>query len=413
MITALDIGTTKVICLMARPLKNHKFQILGFGHQINQGMRLGTIIDMDKVERAILKAVHAAEKMADMTVDKTIIGLSGGGIDSQHIHVDMPISGKMISDHDGRRLLQQARSHSIGSERYLLHSIPLHFSVDQQTEIDDPIGMSGRRLGMHMHLVSTSAVAVNTMNTAVERCHLEVSDMAFSAYAAGLACLVEDERQLGVTLIEMGGGTTTIAVFHHNKLVYVNTIPVGAHHITKDIARGLSTTIDRAEQLKMQYGSTLVGPNDDREMISVPVVGVEGPGGDNIISRSLLVGIIKPRVEETFELIQDCLRRSGFGKIAGQRVVLSGGGSLLHGVQEFAGNVLGSDVRLGHPLNMFGDEGVGRSPIFAHAAGLLAYSGRQQDAQWTSYPNMLRGNRKMQGKLGVLGRFGMWLKENF
>jgi cell division protein FtsA len=267
--------------------------------------------------------------------------------------------------------------------------------------------MFGDRLGVDMHVVTAAAGAVRNLTNCVSRCHLEIKALVVSPYASGLATLVEDEMDLGVTVIDMGASTTSIAVFFDGHVVYTDSISIGGAHVTNDIARGLSTPLVHAERMKTLYGNCLATPADEREIIQVPQVGEEEAGITNPIPRSILIGIVQPRIEETFELVRSRLEASGFDKIAGRRVVLTGGASQLGGVRELAALVLDKQVRMGRPIRIHGLADSTNGPAFATAAGLLNYALQAE-------PETLKTSRSQQDpNAGFIGRLGSWLKENF
>jgi cell division protein FtsA len=407
LIAALDVGSTKVCCFLARVQEDGSPRIAGIGHQLARGMKLGAVVDMEELEHSIRASVDAAEDLAGERVRAVLVNVSGGAPSSASVKVEVAMNGHAVNEADIRRMLDHGRAHHHSADRDLIHAIPVDYTIDGNEGIKDPRGMYGDRLGVAIHLISATAGAVRNLTTVVHRCHLDVEARVVSPYAAGLACLVEDERELGVTCIDMGGGTTSIAVFVGGQLVHTEVIPVGGHHVTNDIARGLSTPVSYAERMKTLYGSALPSPADDREMLKVPLVGEDEEGTANQVPRSLLIQIIQPRIEETFELVRSHLERSGFDKMAGRRVVLTGGASQLQGARELAGMVLDKQVRLGRPVGFQGlPEAVG-GPAFSTCAGLVRYALTHQTGG--------RGARKedTDGQPSGWGRFGQWLKRNF
>ena len=406
LIAALDIGTTKICCFIAR-VEDDKPRVLGIGYQISRGMRNGAIVDLEAVGNSVLNAVHAAEEMAGETIQRVVANLSGGFSASRIIKAEIGITGREITDADMRRVLEHGYLMREPGDRQVIHSVPVGFSVDDSRGIRDPRGMLGERLGVNMHVVTASAASVRNHSSAVGRSHLEVDALVVSPYASGLSCLVEDEIGLGVTVIDMGGGTTTIGVFFDGNLIFADYVPVGGCHVTNDIARGLSTPIAHAERMKTLFGSAMSSSTDEREMIAVPQIGEEEEGHVNHVPKSLLVGIIAPRIEETFELVRNRLEASGFDKVAGRRVVLTGGACQLHGSREFAGLILDKQVRIGRPQRVAGLAEATGGPAFATTAGLLhfALSERAEVSGARRSPVIQRR--------GVFGRLGHWLKENF
>lgn len=408
LIAGLDVGSSKICCFIALAGEDGRPRIGGIGHQLARGVRGGTIVDMEAAETAILTAVHDAEQMAGETIRDVVVNLSGGYPASQTVGVEVSIAGHEIGENDLRRVLdagQWQNGHGAGGERQLIHSIPVGYTIDGSRGIRDPRGMYGERLGVDIHLVTAAAGPVRNLMTCVARCHLDVRALVVSPYAAGLATLVEDEMDLGVTVIDMGAGTTSIAVFFDGNVVFTDGVPIGGGHVTNDIARGLSTPLSHAERMKTLYGSCIASPNDERDVIDVPQVGEEDATQPNPIPRSILVRIIQPRVEETFELVRSRLEASGFDKIAGRRVVLTGGASQLSGLRDLAQLILDKQVRMGRPIRVGGLAEATGGPAFATAAGLLTYA-LQADERPPAPAD--KGE-----PTGLIGRIGHWFRENF
>ncbi|MGE0716727.1 MAG: cell division protein FtsA [Alphaproteobacteria bacterium] len=405
-IAALDVGTTKTVCFIAHS-DGGQLQIGGIGHQASHGMRAGTILDMETVTTSITNAVYAAESMLGDRIRDVFVNVSGGQPTSRIDHVEMALSGREIADSDMRRLHDHGRAVLEPGDRHLLHSIPTSYVVDGNRGIRDPRGMYGERLGVQLHTVTTASSAVRNLALCVNKAQLEIEGLVASPFAAGLACLVEDEMDLGVTVIDMGGGTTSLAVFSDGKVAFTDVVPIGGSHVTNDIARGLSTPTVHAERMKTLYGSAIGSPADERETILVPQVGEDDDQQGNQIPKSFLADIIRPRMEETFEMVRARLEASGLDKVAGRRVVLTGGGSQLPGVRELAGQVLAKQVRLGRPLRIAGLAEATGGPAFAVCSGLLHYALTQRAEE----PLPVRSAKA--ARKGYVGRFGSWLKENF
>ena len=414
LIAALDIGTTKVCCLIARlsgekgPGPENALEIKGIGHQVSQGLRSGTIVDLDETEASIRSTVEAAEQMAGENIQGVVVNLSGGQPSSRLIAYEISIAGHEIGDADLRRILDPSvLKNGLAKERELIHTIPVGYSIDGNRGVRDPRGMFGERLGVNMHVISALSGPLRNLETGVVRCHLDVDDKVVSSYASGLATLVEDEIQLGVTCIDMGGGTTTISVFFDGELVHTDYIPIGGVHVTNDIARGLSTPLSQAERMKTLYGSAMATSADDREVIKAPLVGEEKTSEASHIPRSMLVGIIRPRIEETMEMVRDRLEAAGFDKIAGRRLVITGGASQLPGVREMASSIINKQVRMGRPKTLEGMAEAIAGPAFSTSVGLLHYAiSNKAEAPSAAYcppEQMTRG----------FGRLGQWLRENF
>lgn len=408
LIAALDVGSTKVCCFLARVQDDGIPRIVGIGHQVARGMRAGAVIDLEELEHSIRAAVDAAEDMANERVRAVVVNLSGGAPGSTNVKVEVSMNGHAVNEADIRRMLDHGRAHHENAERDLIHAIPVDYTIDGNEGIRDPRGMYGERLGVAIHVISAATGPVRNLMTVVHRCHLDIEARVVSPFAAGLACLVDDEKELGVTCIDMGGGTTSIAVFVAGQLVHTDVIPVGGHHVTNDIARGLSTPLSYAERMKTLYGSAIPSPSDDREMLKVPLVGEDEDGASNQVPRSMLIQIIQPRLEETLELVRSHLEKSGFDKMAGRRVVLTGGASQMQGVRDLAGLVLDKQVRLGRPVGLHGLPESTNGPAFSTCAGLIRYAMAHQ-------PVAKSGRKAIQEQEnpGGWGRIGSWLKRNF
>jgi len=403
LIAALDIGTSKICCFIAR-VGVDKPAVIGIGHQVSRGVRNGAIVNLDAASDSIVAAVHAAEEMAGETIQHVVTNLSGGSLGSRIVKSEIDIAGREIADSDMRHVLELGYRLREPGDRQVMHSIPVGFSIDDSRGIRDPRGMAGERLGVNMHIVTAATGAVRNHSAAVGRAHLQVEALVVSPYAAGLSCLVEDELDLGVTVIDMGGGTTTIGVFFGGNLIFADAVPVGGSHVTNDIARGLSTPLVHAERLKTLFGSAISSSLDERETIAVPQIGEEEEGHVTHLPKSLLVGVISPRIEETFELVRDRLEASGFDKLAGRRIVLTGGACQLHGVKELAGLILDKQIRIGRPLHVDGLAESTAGPAFSAGAGLLDFALSER----AEVPRTVRNQ-----PAGLFGRMGQWLRENF
>ncbi len=403
-IAALDIGSTKIACFVAKT-ELDVTRVVGVGHQISRGVRHGAIVDMELAAEAIINAVYAAEQIAGETLKSVIVSTSAGNPASQTVAVDLAVAGHEVTDSDLRRVTDHGRGVQSAPTRRLLHAIPVSYSIDGSRGIRDPRGMCGERLGVNMHLVAADVSALRNLEAVVGRCHLDVENFVVTPYAAGLAALVEDEMDLGVTVIDMGGGVTSMAVFFDGHVVWTDTIAVGGAHVTSDIARGLSTPLVHAERMKTLFGSCMTAGADEREVIDVPLVGEEDHDHANHVPKSILTGIVRPRLEETFELVRSRLEASGFNKLAGRRVVLTGGASQLNGVRELAATVLDKQVRLGRPIRIQGLSDQTGGPAFAVCAGLISYAlGPQENPRLAAAASPAAN--------GWVGRVGLWLREN-
>ncbi len=408
LIVALDVGTTKSCCFIARLGSDREIHIVGAGHKVSQGLRSGAIVDMEGAESSIRATVEAAEKMAGENIHQVIVNLSGGSPASKLIAYEVPISGHEIGDADLQRIIDPSSLIAgLPRGREIIHAIPVGYTIDENRGVRDPRGMCGERLGVNMHIVTANSGAVRNLTNSITRCHLDIEAKVISPYASALACIVDDEAQLGVTHIDMGGGTTSIAVFFDGELVHTDTIPIGGEHVTKDIAKGLSTPVAYAERAKTLYGSAIPSSSDDREIIKVPLIGEIADSDSSQVPRSMMTGIIRPRLEETFEMVRSRIEEAGFDKVSGRRVVLTGGASQLSGAREMAALILDKQVRVGLPKHVEGLAESNSGPAFSTCLGLLKYG---LDGSFENHNGTYRPPKEPNGRFG---RFGQWFRGNF
>jgi cell division protein FtsA len=424
-LSVLDIGTSKVVCLIAQlnPAmesetlrgRTHLARVLGIGHQRSMGLKGGAIVDLEAAEQAIRQAVDSAERMAKVEVQSVIVNLTGGRLGSQSYAASVRVRGQAVLNADMERVLAAASEHSLKPGRAVLHALPTGFALDGQRGVVDPTGLIGERLGVDMHVVTADVAAARNLMLAVERCHLGVEAIIATPYAAGLSALVDDEAEMGVVVVDMGASTTSVGVFVGGHLVHADAIAVGGHHVTMDIARGLSTRVAAAERLKTLYGSALATASDEREIIAVPLVDEEERDIPNHVPKSHLTRIIKPRVEEILELVRDRLKNAGFSAEAGRRVVLTGGASQLTGLTEVARRTLsaqkgGAQVRVGRPLGIRGLPEAAKGPAFSAAVGLLVYP---QVAHIEHFEPRSGSMFLGTGTDGFVSRMGRWIRDSF
>ncbi|MGC8522716.1 MAG: cell division protein FtsA [Acidibrevibacterium sp.] len=370
----LDIGSTKIVCLIGRVESDGTLRVLGAAHLQARGVRNGGIVDLDATERAIRKCVAEAEDMADTHLRDVTVNLSCGAPESRLFNVQWPIGGRAVTAADIRRIVAEGRARAASEGRETIHALPLAFAADETGGINDPRGMHCETLGARLHVIDATVTALRNLTACLARVDLAIAELVAAPLAAGLATLVADERELGATLIDMGGGTTGLAVFVENQVLHTALLPIGGMHVTNDIARLLSTPISHAERLKTLYGNVEASPDDEREFLPVPLVG-EDERHIVKVPRSMVISIIRPRLEETFELVKERLDGAGLARDAGQRVVLTGGACQLPGAREMAARILGRQVRLGRPLKLRGLPDLMSGPSIATAAGLLAFAG--------------------------------------
>jgi cell division protein FtsA len=369
----LDIGTTKIVCVIGRVESDFSMRVLGFGWQKGRGVRGGAILDIEDAERAIRAAVGQAEEEAGTQLRAVTVNLSCGQPESRLFNVQWPVGGRAVTEHDIRRVLTEGRARAASETRSIIHALPLAFAADDAEGVVDPRGLHCETLAARLHVLDAVTTALRTLDACLARCDLEIAELVSAPMAAGLATLVEDERLLGATVLDMGGGTTGMAVFAEGQLLHTAQLPIGGVHVTNDIARILSTPVAHAERLKTLYGSAQSSPDDERELLPVPAVGEEEHQIAKV-PRSMVVSIIRPRLEETFEMVKDRLEGSGLARAAGHRVVLTGGASQLSGVREMAHRMLGRQVRAGRPPPLRGLPDSATGPAFATAVGLLAWA---------------------------------------
>lgn len=418
-ICALDIGTTKIVCLIARlrprapqevlRRRSHAVEVLGFGHVRAGGIKAGTVVDLNEAEQAVRHTVDAAERMAGVHIESVIMSMSAGRPASELFTATVHTGGSNVEDHDIERVLAAGSRHSVRDGRAVLHSLPIGYAVDNTRFIRDPRGMLGRRLGVDMHVVTTDAAVARNLMLAVERCHLAVEAMVATPYVAALAALADDEADLGAAVVDLGGGTTTMAVFSQGRCIHIDGFALGGGHITMDIARGLTTRIADAERIKTLHGSAIAGASDDRDMISVPAVTEDGREPPQVISRRILLRIVSPRVEEILEMVRDRLAASPFADEVRGQIVLTGGSSQLTGLPELASRILARQVRIGRPLGISGLADVAKGPAFAVVAGLLVYP----QVAYLEHFQPRRPRPLMTGTDGYLARVGRWIRESF
>jgi cell division protein FtsA len=419
-VAALDVGSSKVVCLIGRlrphapqqalTRRSHAIEVIGFGHTLARGTKAGTVVNLVEAEDAIRRAVDAAERMASVEIESVVLSISSGRPTSELFAAEIEILGSAVSENDIARVLAAGSRHSLRDGRAVLHSLPVGYSIDGENGIRDPRGMVGSRFGVDMHVATTDVGAARNLMLAVERCHLEVEAMAGSPYVAGLAVLADDEADLGAAVVDMGAGTTTIAAFQAGRLVHIDGFALGGHHVTMDLARGLNSPITDAERIKTLYGSVLSGGSDERDMITVPSLDDnEREQAQQFVSRATLVSIIKPRVEEILEMVRDRLAACPIAADRREHVVLTGGASQLNGLPELAARLIGRPVRLGRPLGIAGAPEVAKGPAFAVAAGLLVYP----QAAHLEHFEARRKRQVMTGTGGYFSRVGRWLRESF
>jgi cell division protein FtsA len=418
-VAALDIGTSKVVCLVARLApappqdvlrrRSHGVQVMGFGHTAARGMKAGAVVDLVAAEEMVRQAIDSAESRAGVQLESVVVSLSGGRLTSELFNASIDLNDIAVRDSDIARVLAATSRHTVREGRAVLHSLPIGYALDASRGIRNPRGMVGSRFGVDMHMVTADAAAARNLMLTIERSHLEVEAMVASPYVAGLSALADDEADLGAAVVDMGAGTTTIAVFSGGRFIHADGFALGGAHVTMDLARGLNARISDAERIKTFYGTVFTGGADDRDMITVPPVGDDDREPPQFVSRETLVQMIKPRVEEILEMVRDRLAASPFAAEPRARVVLTGGASQLVGLTELATRVLGRAVRIGRPLGLSGLPESAKGPAFAAAAGLLIYP----QAAHLEHFEPRKTRHLMTGTGGYMAKVGQWLRESF
>ncbi len=408
----LDIGTSKITCMIGQRLENGNVRILGAGVRASEGVQAGNVIDMEQAELAVRSAVEIAEKQAGIAIHSVLVNLSTRSLKSRHIHVETKFNAAEVADRDLQRVIKTALAEFNMSDQAIIHALPLNWTLDGERGIRDPRGMFGKVLGVDMHFVTANIGVLRNLAHLIERCHLRVGGVVASSYAAGGAVLVDDEIDLGVTIIDMGAGVTTASVFRDRALVFVDAIGVGGRNVTSDIAKGISTPWEAAERIKNMYGSALEGPDDDRHNVPCPPMGAQ----DELfnIPVSELTAIIRARMEETFEILRDRFKQAGIDNYAGRRIVLTGGAAQLSGATQLGEYVFGKRVRLGKPHGIIGLDDTKSGADYAVACGLLKHAFRQNREVISGAPDLSgRRFRERRYQGGMFARSFKWLKENF
>ena len=396
-IAILDVGSSKIACLVLRfdgpdpesaregvgsLAGQSRFRVIGAATTRSRGVAFGEIEAMAETERAIRTVITGAQKMAQVRVDHVIACLSGGRPRSYGLDGQIQLGEAQVSEQDVARVLAACDPPDLGQGREVLHAQPVNFAIDHRSGLGDPRGQMGGRLSADMHLMSVDGGVVANLIHCIKRCDLELAGLASAAYVAGVAALVEDEQELGAACIDMGGGATGISIFLKKHMIYADAVRIGGDHVTLDISKGLKVAPAQAERIKTLRGGVVATGLDDREMIEIG-----GETGDwehdrRQVSRSELIGIMRPRVEEILEEVRARLDAAGFDSLPSQQIVLTGGASQIPGLDGLASRILGQQVRLGRPLRVQGLPQAATGPAFAAAVGLCLFAAHPQDEWW-------------------------------
>lgn len=398
-IAVLDIGTSKIACMIAEPNEYSGMRIIGMGHQLASGIKSGVITDIQEAETSIVAAVHAAEQMAGVTIEDVVVSINGTPLRSRNVAVEMDILSGGVGDRDIADILAEGTEAMQSDDSDVVHCFPSFYSLDDNKTIRDPRGMVGDKLSAELQIITAKHAYLRNLSQCIARAHLNVKEYVAASHASALSVCAPDELDLGVTVIDMGGGVTTLSVFVGGRNIYSDAIGIGGSHVTSDIAQGLSTSLSHAERLKTLYGSAVTSVKDAEMMIDVPQLGeYEEEDEPTTMPRAMLVGVIRPRMEEIFELLRNRLASSGVGNAAGRRCVITGGASQLIGSGELAARMLSKQVRKGKPMPYPGIADAVSGPAFASVVGLLHYVQKrpwedklleQVEAQSSFYPKKL------------------------
>ncbi|MCB1786651.1 MAG: cell division protein FtsA [Gammaproteobacteria bacterium] len=402
-IVGLDIGTSKVVAIVGEVRQDNEIEIIGIGSHPSRGLKKGVVVNIESTVQSIQRAVEEAELMAGVEIDSVYAGIAGSHVSSLNSHGIVPIKDGEVSHADVERVIDAARAVAIPADQKILHILPQEFIIDNQEGIHDPVGMSGVRLEARVHMVTGAVSAAQNIIKCVRRCGLEVEDLILEQLASSYSVLEEDEKDLGVCLVDIGGGTTDIAVFTGGSIRHTAVIPIAGDQVTNDIAVALRTPTQHAEEIKLKYACALTQLASPDETIEVPSIGDRPP---RRLSRQTLAEVVEPRYEELLTLIQAELRRSGYEDLVAGGVVMTGGSAKMEGLIDLAEEVFHMPVRLGIPQYVTGLVDVVRNPIHATGVGLLLFGHRNRVAR---VPESVGGG----GLKSVWNRMKSWFQGNF
>lgn len=402
LIVALDIGTSKIAALVGEVTSDDSIEVVGFGSHPSRGLKKGVVVNIESTVQSIQRAVQEAELMAGCEIKSAFTGIAGSHIRSLNSHGIVAIRDREVIQSDVDRVIDAAKAVAIPADQRILHILPQEFIIDSQEGVREPVGMSGVRLEAKVHIVTGAVSAAQNITKCVRRCGLHVGDIILEQLASSHSVLTDDEKELGVCMVDIGGGTTDIAVFTEGAIRYTSVIPIAGDHVTNDVAVALRTPTQYAEQIKIKYGSVSPDSVDAKETIEVPSVAKRQP---KQVQRRALAQVIAARYEELFTLVNDELRRNGFEDLIAAGIVLTGGASKVQGATELAESIFNMPVRIGVPQNVGGLIDVRNNPLFATGVGLLLHGHRQRN----SGP-IIRMNTGMDG---LWSRMKSWFTNNF
>lgn len=402
LIVALDIGTSKVVAIVAERFPDDRIEIIGMGNQESRGLKKGVVVNIEATVNSIQRALQEAELMADCKIRDVYTGIAGSHIRSFNSTGLVPIKDREVTALDVDRAIETAKAVNIPADQQILHILTQEFIIDGQGDVREPMGMSGVRLEVKVHIVTGAVSAAQNIVKCVRRCGLEVSDLILQPLASSIAVLSDDEKELGVALVDIGGGTTDLAIFTGGAIRHTAVLPIAGDQITNDIAMALRTPTQDAEEIKRRYGCALRSMADPADEFEVPGLGERGP---RKLSRHALAEVIEPRVDELYQLVQQALRQSGYEELLSSGIVLTGGSSIMQGMIELGEEIFHMPVRVGIPKYVGGLSNVVQSPRYATAIGLLleGLSQRQRHQQTLSGGSVTH----------VLRRMREWFQGNF
>ncbi|MEE8527781.1 MAG: cell division protein FtsA [Gammaproteobacteria bacterium] len=403
LIVGLDVGTSKCVAIVGEVTEEGALEVIGIGSSPSRGLKKGVVVNIESTVRSIQRAIEEAELMAGCEINTVYTGIAGSHVRSLNSHGIVAIRDKEVSAGDVDRVIDAARAVAIPADQKILHILPQEFVIDHQGGIREPIGMSGVRLEAKVHIVTGANSAAQNIVKCVQRCGLQVEDIVLEQLASSFAVLAEDEKDLGICLADVGGGTSDIAVFAGGAIQHTAVIPIAGNQVTNDIAISMRTPTQYAEEIKIKYACALSQLANPDETIEVPSVGERPP---RRLARQTLAEIVEPRYEELFRLIQEEVRRSGFEELIAAGVVLTGGSSKMEGAVELAEEVFHMPVRLGVPQFVDGLSEVVRNPIHATGVGLLLYGSENLTRRTTEVP-------LGSGAKEILNRMKAWFQGNF
>ncbi len=373
LVVGLDIGTTKIACIVGE-VTDEGLDVIGVGTHPSTGLKKGVVVHIDETVRSIQRAIEEAEHMAGVEITSVYAGIAGAHIKSLNSQGVWAVKDREVKDTDIAAVLEQAKAINIPQDREIIHVLPQEYTIDHQDGIKEPLGMSGVRLEAKVHLVTASVTSAQNIIKCCHRCGLQVADVVLEPLASSEAVLHEDEKELGVVLIDIGGGTTDVAIFADGAIVYTAVLPVGGQQLTADIAYGLRSPSSEAERIKHKYGCAMMSMVGEDEMMEVPSVGGRAA---RQVKRQALCAVIEPRVEEIFALVRREIERSGFEDKLASGAVITGGSTILDGTPELAEQVLGMPVRRGLPMGVGGLVDVVKTPAYATGVGLVIYGAKR------------------------------------